>query len=461
MIDFFWNLGSFIIALGMLITAHEYGHFWVARRCGVKVERFSIGFGKAIWRKVGKDGTEYVLALIPLGGYVKMLDERVDDVPEELKDQAFNRKTVWQRIAIVAAGPLANFLFAIIALYFMYLIGVPSLKPVIDTTVLGTPAAQIQVDEPMQITSVGGQSVKNWEEVTYALVAHIGDPKVELTLTPISGMADVNDSTPVTQGQKYTLNTESWHFDPDKESPITSLGLGIYRPAITPVLGLVSPDGAAAAAGIEVGDTLVAMDGAPYLGWEEFVEVIKSSPNRPVDITIKRAGEQLKFVVTPQERENAQGKIEGVIGIAPTQAAWPENMKLQLEYGFIESFVVAADKTWQLVDVSFKMIGKLFTGDISVKNLSGPISIAQGAGNSANYGLVYFLGFLALISVNLGIINLLPLPVLDGGHLLYYFIEVITGRPVPEKVQEIGFRFGAAMLLMLMSVALFNDFSRL
>lgn len=461
MIDFLWNLGSFIIALGLLITAHEYGHFWVARRCGVKVERFSIGFGKAIWRKVGKDGTEYVLALIPLGGYVKMLDERVDDVPEALKDQAFNRKTVWQRIAIVAAGPLANFIFAIIALYFMYLIGVPSIKPVIDTTILGTPAAQIQVNEPMQITSVGGQSVRNWEEVNYALVGHIGDPEVELTLTPMNHMADVNDSTPSAKGEKYTLNTENWQFDPEKESPITSLGLGIYRPAITPVLGLVSADGAAAAAGIEVGDTLVAMDGAPYIDWDMFVKVIKSSVNKPVEITVRRAGEQLKFIVTPQERENAQGEIEGVIGIAPTQAAWPESMKLQLEYGFIESFAVAVDKTWQLVDVSFKMIGKLITGDISVKNLSGPISIAQGAGNSANYGLVYFLGFLALISVNLGIINLLPLPVLDGGHLLYYFIEVITGRPVPEKVQEIGFRFGAAMLLMLMSIALFNDFSRL
>ncbi|MFT5236019.1 MAG: regulator of sigma E protease [Shewanella sp.] len=461
MIDFLWNLGSFIIALGMLITAHEYGHFWVARRCGVKVERFSIGFGKAIWRKVGKDGTEYVLALIPLGGYVKMLDERVDDVPEELKDQAFNRKTVWQRIAIVAAGPIANFIFAIIALYFMYLIGVPSIKPVIDTTTLGTPAAQIQVDEPMLITSVAGKSVRNWEEVTYALVGQIGDPEVELTLVPMSSVTDVNDSTPTAQGQKYTLNTENWQFDPDKESPITSLGLGIYRPAITPILGLVSPDGAAAEAGIKVGDVLVSLDGNPYLEWEKFVEVIKSSANKPVDMIVRRDGEQLKFVVTPHERENAQGEIEGVIGIAPTQAAWPESMKLQLEYGFIESFVVAADKTWQLVDVSFKMIGKLITGDVSVKNLSGPISIAQGAGNSANYGLVYFLGFLALISVNLGIINLLPLPVLDGGHLLYYFIEVITGRPVPEKVQEIGFRFGAAMLLMLMSIALFNDFSRL
>ena len=455
MIDFLWNLGSFVIALGILIAAHEYGHFWVARRCGVKVERFSIGFGKAIWRRVGKDGTEYVLAMIPLGGYVKMLDERVDDVPEELKDQAFNRKTVWQRIAIVAAGPLANFIFAIIALYFMYLIGVPALKPVIDATRLDSPAAQIQIHEPMLITSVEGKRVRNWEEVTYALVSEIGESHIDITLAPLEYSAD--DAL----GTKYRLNTEFWEFDPDKESPIASLGLEFYRPEITPVLGLVSPDGAAAAAGLKVGDTLVAVDNVPYGEWDDFVSQIKASANQSVLITVRRAGEQLQIRVTPSEREGPQGQIEGVIGVAPTQADWPEGMKLQLEYGFIESFAVATDKTWQLISVSFKMIGKLITGDLSVKNLSGPISIAQGAGNSANYGLVYFLGFLALISVNLGIINLLPLPVLDGGHLLYYFIEVITGRPVPEKVQEIGFRFGAAMLLMLMSVALFNDFSRL
>ncbi|RTR39260.1 sigma E protease regulator RseP [Shewanella canadensis] len=461
MIDFLWNLGSFVIALGMLITAHEYGHFWVARRCGVKVERFSIGFGRAIWRKVGQDGTEYVLAMIPLGGYVKMLDERVEEVPDELKDQAFNRKSVWKRIAIVAAGPLANFIFAIFALYFMYLIGVPSLKPVIESTQLNTPAAQIQVDEPMLITSVGGNTVRNWEEVTYALVGHIGDPEIDISVSPMSRSNDYSDTETVSRGTHYTLDTKAWQFDPEKESPITSLGLGIFRPEITPTLGLVSPDGAAAAAGIEVGDTLVALNGEPYGEWDDFVYTIKSSPNQAVQVTVRRDGEQLQYKVIPQARENALGEMEGVIGVAPTQAEWPENMQLQLEYGFIESFGVAADKTWQLVVVSIKMIGKLVTGDVSVKNLSGPISIAQGAGSSANYGLVYFLGFLALISVNLGIINLLPLPVLDGGHLLYYFVEVITGRPVPEKIQEIGFRFGAAMLLMLMSIALFNDFSRL
>jgi len=461
MIDFLWNLASFIVALGILITAHEYGHFWAARRCGVKVERFSIGFGKAIWRKVGKDGTEYVLAMIPLGGYVKMLDERVDDVPEELKSQAFNRKNVWQRIAIVAAGPIANFIFAVFALYLMYLIGVPSVKPVIESVRLDSPAAEIHVDEPMLVTSVDGTPVQNWEEVAYALVGKIGDPSIDIGVTPLSRI-DAFDSAELERvSEYYQLDLDNWNFDPDKESPITSLGLNYYRPQITAELAIVTPDGAAAAAGLSVGDTLMAIDGENYVDWPHFVTLIKGSANQALQITVRRDGQTQTFKVTPAERENAQGKIEGVLGVSPMQTALPENMRLRLEYGFIESFGVAADKTWQLIVVSIKMIGKLVTGDVSVKNLSGPISIAQGAGNSANYGLVYFLGFLALISVNLGIINLLPLPVLDGGHLFYYFIEVITGRPVPDKIQEIGFRFGAAMLLMLMSIALFNDFSRL
>jgi regulator of sigma E protease len=456
MIDFFWSLGSFIVALGILITAHEYGHFWVARRCGVKVERFSIGFGKAIWRKVGKDGTEYVVAMIPLGGYVKMLDERVEDVPEHLLDQAFNRKTVWQRIAIVSAGPIANFIFAIVALYVMYLIGTPSIKPVIDSTKLNSPASVIQLVEPQQIIAVSGQPVRTWEEVNLALVGHIGDDSIELSLAPLPALSGME--MPV---RTVKLDTRNWVFDPEKESPITALGLGIFRPGIDPTIAAVSKDSAAEQAGIKIGDKLVNINGTQYSDWNAFVDVVQSSANKNINMTLIRQGEQINVDVVPKAQQNSDGKTIGIVGISPTQAQWPDNMRFELEYGIVDSVIAAADKTWQLVVVSFKMIGKLFTGDVSVKNLSGPISIAQGAGASASYGLVYFLGFIALISVNLGIINLMPLPVLDGGHLLYYFIEVITGKPVPEKVQEIGFRFGAALLLMLMGVALFNDFARL
>ncbi|QIR14943.1 sigma E protease regulator RseP [Shewanella aestuarii] len=456
MFDFFWNLGSFIIALGILITAHEYGHFWVARRCGVKVHTFSIGFGKAIWRKTSKDGTEYVVAMIPLGGYVKMLDERVEDVPTELVNQAFNRKTVWQRIAIVAAGPIANFIFAIIALYIMYIVGVPSIKPVIDSTRINSPAAIIQVNEPQQIIAVSGQKVRNWEEVNLALVGHIGDEQLDITLAPLSQIEGIEPT-----GKTYQIDIRQWQFDPEKESPITALGLGIFRPGIEPVIAMITEDSSAEIAGLMVGDRILSINQENYKDWNTFVDVIQTSANKPVDIYIERGNQRLSIEVVPKAHINEQGDTIGIVGISPTQAQWPENMRFDLEYGMIDSITAAVDKTWQLVTVSFKMIGKLFTGDVSVKNLSGPISIAQGAGASANYGVVYFLGFIALISVNLGIVNLMPLPVLDGGHLLYYFIEVITGKPVPEKVQEIGFRFGAALLLMLMSLALFNDFARL
>jgi regulator of sigma E protease len=456
MVDFIWNLGSFIVALGILVTVHEYGHFWVARRCGVKVERFSIGFGKAIWRKVGQDGTEYVIAMIPLGGYVKMLDERVNEVPAELISQAFNQKTVWQRIAIVAAGPIANFIFAIFALYIMYLIGVPSVKPIIDSTLEGSPAALIQIEQDQQILSISGQKVRNWEDVNLALIGHIGDDEIEIELAPLSRLEGLDANS-----RHYRLDTRNWQFDPEKESPITSLGLGMFRPKVMPDIALIAKDSPAERAGLKINDTVLAINGERYQDWSWFVELVQASAGKELVLNIRRAGEVLDVTVTPEAKQDAQGKVVGILGVSPTQAQWPENMRIELEYGIVDSFFAAGDKTWQLTIVSLKMIGKLFTGDVSVKNLSGPISIAQGAGASANYGLVYFLGFIALISVSLGIMNLLPLPVLDGGHLLYYFIEVITGRPVPEKAQEIGFRIGAALLLMLMSVALFNDFSRL
>lgn len=456
MLEFLWNFGSFVIALSILVAAHEYGHFFVARRCGVKVERFSIGFGKPLWKRIGQDGTEYVIALIPLGGYVKMLDERVEDVPEHLLSQAFNRKNVWQRIAIVVAGPLANFIFAVFALYLMYLIGVPAIKPVIESTLPNTPASVISLQQPTKISAVSGQTVRNWEETSLAIVSHIGEDELELSLVPIDAPIEG-----YVEGLKVKLDISQWNFDPEKASPITALGLNIYRPKVVPTFAMVTDDGAAAAGGVKLGDTVVAYNGQAYTDWTTLVKVIQASANKPLRLMVKRDGEQLELELYPKPASQSDGKVVGVIGVSPTQTPWPDNMQLRLEYGFWDALGVAADKTWQLTSVSLKMIGKLFTGDVSVKNLSGPISIAQGAGNSAAYSFVAFLSFLALISVNLGIINLLPLPILDGGHLVYYLIEVFTGRAVPEKVQEIGFRFGAALLLVMMSIALFNDFSRL
>ncbi len=463
MMDFLWNLGSFIVALGILVTAHEYGHFWVARKCGVKVERFSVGFGKAIWKRTAKDGTEYVIAMIPLGGYVKMLDERVEDVPEHLLDQAFNRKTVWQRIAIVAAGPIANFIFAIFVFFIMYFIGVPSLKPVIDGTKSGSPASKIIVNEPTQILSIDGKVVRDWEEVNLALIGEIGAKELTIKLAPLSSHinAEAGDEYSASQGATYKLNTKNWKFDPDKESPITSLGLNIFRPKVEPIVAQVSKGSAAERGGILAGDKIVSIDNEPYKNWGEFVKLIQRSPDTMLSFVVERNGKLMSFDVSPKSVEVSGDKVIGQVGIAPKQPEWPESMRIQMEYGIVGSFTNALDRTWELTAVSLKTMAKLFTGDVSVKSLSGPISIAKGAGQSADYGFIRFLGFLALISVSLGIINLMPVPILDGGHLLFYFIEVVTGKPVPEKVQDIGFRIGAALLLMLMSVALFNDFARL
>ena len=449
MMDFLWNLASFVIALGILVTVHEYGHFWVARKNGVKVERFSVGFGKPLWRKIGKDGTEYVLAMIPLGGYVKMLDERIDDVKPEDKDKTFNSKSVYQRIAIVAAGPLANFIFALFALYIMFLIGVPSVKPMIGDIVPSSIAAKANLPKDSEIISIAGSTTRDWQDVNLALIGQIGNK--EITIRTKKGDSQYISSV--------TLDTRDWKFSPEKMLALTSLGITPYRPKVHNELAAVAETSPAELGGLLVGDKLIAVNDVLTDDWVAFAKEIKQYPDKEVSITIMRNGVTLKPLVIPNSIEQA-GKVIGYIGVAPKVDAWPKSLLIELSYGPIDSLKESAQRTWNLTSLTFSMIGKLITGDVSVKNLSGPIGIAQGAGNSASHGFVYFLGFLALISINLGIINLLPLPVLDGGHLLYYLIELFTGKAVPEKAQETGFKIGALALLMLMVIGLFNDFSR-
>lgn len=451
MFDFIWNLSSFVVALGILVTVHEYGHFWVARKNGVKVERFSVGFGPAIWRKVGKTGTEYVVALIPLGGYVKMLDERVDDVNEADKDKTFNSKSVYQRIAIIAAGPFANFAFAILAFYLMFLIGVPSIKPIVGQIETDSIAQMAKLPANVEIVEVDGAKTYDWQDVNLALVGAIGDESIEIK-------AKTSDSQHVST---YILNIKKWAFAPEKNSAITSLGITPYTPKVHNELSGIEKNSPAEKAGLAIGDQLIAINGTSINeDWFIFSSSIKKFPDVNVNITINRGGIIQDIRVVPKGITRG-GNLIGYLGVTPKYDPWPENYQIQLAYGPIDAIEQSITRTWNLVILSFDMIGKLITGDISVKNLSGPIAIAQGAGSSAGYGFVYFLGFLALISINLGIINLLPLPVLDGGHLLYYVIELLTGKAVPEKIQEVGFKFGAIALLGLMSIALFNDFSRL
>ncbi|MDP4534928.1 sigma E protease regulator RseP [Alkalimonas collagenimarina] len=446
-----WNLFSFILALGILITVHEFGHFWVARRNGVLVKRFSIGFGKALFRWRDRQGTEFVIAMIPLGGYVRMLDDRFDPVLPQFKDLAFNQKNVRQRMAIIAAGPLANFLFAILVLWFMYMIGVPEARPVIADIRAGSIAAEARVGEQQQIVAVNGRTASDVRAVNLLLVEQLGRNEITLQL----------EHRQTGQQTEATLNTTTWQFDPDRQTIFDSLGIELMMPKILTSLAQVEASSPAENAGLLAGDTIVEINQQMINNWSELTEWIQNNPGEALDFSILRQGERLTLTVTPGQRQTADGFSQGYIGIVPEVSDWPEGIRYVQRHNPLAALQVGVHQTWQLTRLSFSMIGKFIFGDVSVRHLSGPISIAQGAGTTASIGLIAFLSFLALISVNLGVINLLPLPILDGGHLMYMVVELIRGKPVSEKAQEIGFRIGAMVLLLLMGIALLNDISRL
>jgi len=450
MLSILWNLAAFIIALGVLITVHEFGHFWVARRCGVRVERFSIGFGKALWRRTDKQGTEFVIALIPLGGYVKMLDERVEPVIPELRHTAFNNKTVGQRAAVIAAGPVANFLFAIVAYWLVFIIGVPGVRPVIGEIAPDSIAASAQITPGTELKAIDGIETPDWDAVRLQLVSKIGDAQTTVTVAPFG-----TDSR-----QTKTLDLRHWEFEPDREDPVASLGIQPRGPQIEPVLAQVQADSAASKAGLQAGDRIVKVDGQQLTQWMTFVTLVRDNPGTPLALDIERQGSPLSLTLIPDTKPGS-GKDEGFAGVVPKIIPLPDEYKTVRQYGPFSAIVEATDKTWQLMKLTVSMLGKLITGDVKLNNLSGPISIAQGAGMSAEFGLIYYLMFLALISVNLGIINLFPLPVLDGGHLLFLAIEKLKGGPVSERVQDFSYRIGSILLVLLMGLALFNDFSRL
>ncbi|ROQ28470.1 sigma E protease regulator RseP [Gallaecimonas pentaromativorans] len=445
MLTLLWNLFFFILALGILVTIHEFGHFWVARRCGVKVERFSIGFGPALWKKVASDGVEYVVAAIPLGGYVKMLDERVAEVAPEERHRAFNNKSLKARTAIVAAGPAANILFAILVYWLMWMVGLPAIKPVIGDVLPGSIAAEARLPVGGEITAVGGQLTRSWDEVNLAFVAHIGDKAIDLTVADKRGIS-----------RQLTLDTRQWHFDPNKQSSLQSLGIKAFSPRFEVVVEKLVPGGAAAKAGLKPGDRIVALEGQGDVDWEAFSKAVQQGPGNALVFDIERDGERMAITVVPDERDG-----QGYVGLYPKAPKWPEGLLTKLRFGPVDAMAEGAKSAWQMVSLTVSTLVKLITGELSLTNLSGPVAIAQGAGFSAEIGFAHFLQFLGLISVNLGIINLLPLPVLDGGHLMFFFFEAVRKKPLSEKAQELGFRIGAALLLMLMGIAIFNDLARL
>ena len=441
--SFLWSLGSFLITISVLVAIHEYGHFWAARKCGVKVLRFSIGFGRVIWHRIDKQGTEFALSLIPLGGYVKMLDGGAEEVPVELKSQAFDQKPVRQRAFIIAAGPWANFLFAIAAYWVIYSIGIPTIKPVIENVTPNSIAAQARIEPNSQVIAIDGENTSDWETINMLLAAKLGDKQVEISVSPLgSGVT-----------QEKQLNLSGWKFDPEKETAFESLGMNPVRAKVDMTLSKVVDNSPAQQAGLMVGDKIL-MDNLSAFSWQDFVKQVEQG--QAFKIKIERGGQIFDKTLQPEQKED-----RWFVGVSPTFLNVGEQYRTELKYGILGALTKGVEKTAQLSWLTIKVIGKLFSGDISLTNLSGPISIAKGAGVSSGIGFVYFLNFMALISVNLGIMNLFPLPVLDGGHLVFLAAEGIKGTPVSERVQNLSYRVGAALLLTLMVFALFNDFLRL
>jgi len=443
---------AFVVAIVLLVVFHEYGHYWVARRCGVKVLRFSVGFGRVLYSKRFAGGdTEWVISAIPLGGYVKMVDEREDDVSPEDLPYAFNRKPVLQRIAIVAAGPLANFLLAIVLYWGLFIHGVPGLKPKLGEVPPETPAAVAMMQPGETILRINGETIPTWQELHWKLL----DLSLKHDEVRIDGLQ--------ADGQKRThvLDMSSMSArDLDAEF-LNKLGLHLYRPVILPVIGTVVAGSAAEQAGLQAGDLILRVDGIEMKRWMEVVEVIRAHSGMSIRLDIQRGDTNLTISVIPQPVEEGGKKI-GKIGAGPKvdEAAF-KDMYTEVSYGSFEAIRLSLRKTWETSEISLKMMGKMVIGEVSVKNLSGPITIADYAGQSAKVGMVAYLSFLALISISLGVLNLLPVPLLDGGHLLYYAAEIIKGGPLPDLAWEIGQKIGIALLGTLMVFAIYNDISRL
>ncbi|MGN0920580.1 MAG: RIP metalloprotease RseP [Cellvibrio sp.] len=451
MSGFMFTLISFVLAIVVLVTIHELGHFLAARWCGVKVERFSIGFGPVLFRYKGKSDTEFVISGIPLGGYVAMYGGGQEPVPEHMQAVAFKHKSVWQRIAILFAGPLANILLAVVLFSALLLPGTLERKPVVGEIIPGTLAWQAGFEKSQHIISVDGEPTSTWSALNQALIKRLGETgSIHFRLWyPDSDL--YYDSK---------IDIQAWLKDEVIKDPLEALGISLYLPRIPPIVGEIVPSGAADKAGFAVGDTIVKINDESYDSWGDIVEKIRASANQTLQVTLNRAGEPVELRLTP-DAITEDGATIGRIGLAPQPFSYPENLLHKTEYSGITALVAGIRKTWETSEYVLLSIKKLILGEISTKNLSGPISIAKVASTSAESGAQTFVGFLALLSVFLAVFNLLPIPTLDGGHLFYYFIEVIRGKPVSESVQQRGNALGFALIICLLCVALFNDITQL
>lgn len=450
MIGVIYTVGSFLVAISILIAFHEFGHFWVARKLGVKVLRYSIGFGKPIWRKIaGPDKTEYVVAAIPLGGYVKMLDEREGEVPEADKHRAFNRQKVWKRFAIVLAGPFFNLMFGVLAFLLVALIGTTGLKPVIGLVKPDSPAGRAGLQSGMEIVSVDGWRTPVWETVIQETLPRIID-RTHLNIKAKSSDGIVKD---------YHLDLSSINPNSISRSPNQALGLYVFNiPAKVGSFADISP---AKKAGLQLGDQIIQIDGHPIYDWMDISQYVVGRPDQKVEVTVERDGKTLHFNIRTHAAQY-NGKTVGRIGIGPIQhfKKLTKSDYTTFRLGLLDGVVYAFHRTWTVTDTTLHALWLILTTRMSVKNISGPISIAVTAGESASLGIVQFIIFLALVSISLGILNLLPIPVLDGGHLMYYVYEFFSGKPVSEAVEIVGQRVGIFLLVLLMLVAFYNDITR-
>lgn len=441
-----------LLTLGVLVTIHEFGHYWVARKCGVRVLRFSIGFGPIIYRWKNRLETEFAISALPLGGYVKMLDERESPVADADKPYAFNNKSVRQRIAIVSAGPLANFILAVFVYWLVFLRGTVGLVPVLFAIEEDSVAAQAGLVTGLEIITVDGVATPTVSAVAMQLMERIGDDGIIILEARKPG-TDVANT--------YRLPIRQWLGDEEGHLDFfSSLGMAFYQPIIEPVVDEVLPDSAAEWAGIKTGDKLLSADGKPINDWMQWVDYVRLKPDVEIHIQLLRGGQVVSLAVTPLPIQNGKDTI-GQVGISVKLPETPAELLVKEDYNVITAWLPAFERTWQAAVFSLQSLKKMILGDISYKQLSGPISIAKVASESANSGIYSYLSLLALLSVSLGVLNLLPVPVLDGGHILFYGIEWIKGTPVSEKIQQAAYQFGMLMVLSLMVLALFNDLGRL
>lgn len=465
------SIGALIVTLGILVTIHEFGHFWVARLCGVKVLRFSVGFGKSIWSWRGKpvapapvpegthiatrsnepeEGTEFVVAALPLGGYVKMLDEREGFVPDDQLHMAFNRKSPWQRMAIAVAGPAANVLLAIVAYWLLFAIGIPGVKPVLNELAPGSVAYEAGLREGQQIFAVDAEPVASWRDVRLQLFDRIGD-----TGALVLSVGRPDSGSEVSRNVVRVPIT-NWLAGADEPDPVGALGLRFMPAAI----GLVLDGEPAQAAGFERGDRVLEVDGETVVGWSDWVQMVQARPHTRTEVLVERGEREVMLIVTPRARE-LDGRTTGYLGAGPLIPEVPPERLVVDRYSVWYAWIPAAEETWKLTLFNLNALSKLVTGDLSVKNLSGPITIAQIAGATAKSGLQDFVSFIALLSIMLAVMNLLPIPVLDGGHILYCAAEILFRRPVPERIQIWGMQIGVFLVVSIMLLAIYNDIARL